>query len=90
MCISKVITVRFPTPRCLANKLEIKVGDVLKTDLPFFDTCVANLPYQVGAKQVQWNNSLHEFLMVLVQRGRTNSVTLSLDLFTFCFQAVAT
>lgn len=33
--------------RCLANKLEIKVGDVLKTDLPFFDACVANLPYQV-------------------------------------------
>ncbi|GAB0203614.1 probable dimethyladenosine transferase [Grus japonensis] len=33
---------------CLANKLEIKVGDVLKTDLPFFDACVANLPYQVG------------------------------------------
>lgn len=23
------------------------VGDVLKTDLPFFDVCVANLPYQV-------------------------------------------
>uniref|UniRef100_A0A803VUL7 rRNA adenine N(6)-methyltransferase n=1 Tax=Ficedula albicollis TaxID=59894 RepID=A0A803VUL7_FICAL len=36
---------------CLANKLEIKVGDVLKTDLPFFDACVANLPYQVWAKQ---------------------------------------
>jgi len=39
------------SPRCLANKLEIKVGDVLKTDLPFFDACVANLPYQVWAKQ---------------------------------------
>jgi len=23
------------------------VGDVLKADLPFFDACVANLPYQV-------------------------------------------
>ena len=23
------------------------VGDVLKTDLPYFDVCVANLPYQV-------------------------------------------
>nr|XP_048707616.1 probable dimethyladenosine transferase isoform X3 [Caretta caretta] len=34
---------------CLANKLEIKVGDVLKTDLPFFDTCVANLPYQISS-----------------------------------------
>lgn len=36
-----------PFCRCLANKLEIKVGDVLKTELPFFDACVANLPYQV-------------------------------------------
>ncbi|XP_030421872.1 probable dimethyladenosine transferase isoform X3 [Gopherus evgoodei] len=34
---------------CIANKLEIKVGDVLKTDLPFFDTCVANLPYQISS-----------------------------------------
>ncbi|NXI43925.1 DIM1 transferase, partial [Galbula dea] len=33
----------------LANKLEIKVGDVLKTDLPFFDACVANLPYQISS-----------------------------------------
>ncbi|XP_048457229.1 probable dimethyladenosine transferase isoform X2 [Rhincodon typus] len=31
-----------------ASKLQIMVGDVLKTDLPFFDACVANLPYQVG------------------------------------------
>lgn len=39
------------SPRCLANKLEIKVGDVLKTELPFFDACVANLPYQVCTKK---------------------------------------
>lgn len=32
----------------MQNKLQILVGDVLKTDLPFFDVCVANLPYQVG------------------------------------------
>lgn len=31
----------------MQNKLQILVGDVLKTDLPFFDVCVANLPYQV-------------------------------------------
>ena len=30
-----------------ASKLQIIVGDVLKTDLPYFDCCVANLPYQV-------------------------------------------
>ncbi|KAM6302013.1 dimethyladenosine transferase isoform 2-T2 [Podargus strigoides] len=33
----------------LANKLEIKVGDILKTDLPFFDACVANLPYKISS-----------------------------------------
>lgn len=31
----------------MQTKLQILVGDVLKTDLPFFDVCVANLPYQV-------------------------------------------
>jgi len=32
----------------LHNKLEILVGDVLKNELPFFDVCVANMPYQVN------------------------------------------
>lgn len=31
----------------MQTKLQILVGDVLKTELPFFDVCVANLPYQV-------------------------------------------
>jgi 18S rRNA (adenine1779-N6/adenine1780-N6)-dimethyltransferase len=31
------------------NKLEIRVGDVLKNDLPFFDVCVANMPYQISS-----------------------------------------
>ncbi|CAF0739635.1 unnamed protein product [Brachionus calyciflorus] len=33
----------------LQNKLEIRVGDVLKNDLPFFDVCVANMPYQISS-----------------------------------------
>ncbi|XP_051866401.1 LOW QUALITY PROTEIN: probable dimethyladenosine transferase [Pristis pectinata] len=33
----------------VANKLQIMVGDVLKADLPFFDACVANLPYQISS-----------------------------------------
>lgn len=33
----------------MQNKLQILVGDVLKTDLPFFDVCVANLPYQISS-----------------------------------------
>ena len=31
------------------HKLQIIHGDVLKVDLPFFDICVANLPYQISS-----------------------------------------
>jgi len=31
------------------NRLKIIVGDVLKTELPYFDICVANLPYQISS-----------------------------------------
>ncbi|XP_023027247.2 probable dimethyladenosine transferase [Leptinotarsa decemlineata] len=34
------------------QKLQILVGDVLKTDLPFFDICVANIPYQISSPLV--------------------------------------
>lgn len=30
-----------------ASKLQILAGDVIKMDLPYFDVCVANIPYQV-------------------------------------------
>jgi 18S rRNA (adenine1779-N6/adenine1780-N6)-dimethyltransferase len=29
------------------RKLEIIVGDFLKTELPYFDVCISNTPYQV-------------------------------------------
>ena len=31
-----------------ASPLQIIHGDVMKVDLPYFDICVANIPYQVG------------------------------------------
>ena len=31
------------------HNLQIIQGDVLKVDLPFFDICVANLPYQISS-----------------------------------------
>lgn len=31
------------------NKLHLIIGDVLKSDLPYFDCCVANLPYQISS-----------------------------------------
>lgn len=33
----------------LQNKLQIIVGDAIKTELPFFDVCVANMPYQISS-----------------------------------------
>ena len=33
----------------LEKKLQIIQADVLKVDLPFFDVCVANLPYQISS-----------------------------------------
>lgn len=36
----------------LQSKLQIIVGDVLKSDLPFFDACVANIPYQISSPLV--------------------------------------
>ncbi|KAI4464942.1 dimethyladenosine transferase [Holotrichia oblita] len=33
----------------LQQKLQIMVGDVLKTELPFFDVCIANVPYQISS-----------------------------------------
>ncbi|CAL1352054.1 unnamed protein product [Linum trigynum] len=32
-----------------SNKLKVIQGDVLKTDLPYFDICVANIPYQISS-----------------------------------------
>merc|ERR1719427_1623534 len=33
----------------LQNKLTMMVGDIIKTELPFFDVCVANVPYQISS-----------------------------------------
>lgn len=33
----------------MQSKLEILVGDAIKTELPYFDVCVANLPYQISS-----------------------------------------
>ncbi|XP_037039760.1 probable dimethyladenosine transferase [Bradysia coprophila] len=36
----------------LQSKLQILVGDALKTELPFFDICIANVPYQISSPLV--------------------------------------
>ncbi|KAL8150353.1 hypothetical protein V2J09_020161 [Rumex salicifolius] len=35
-----------------SNQLKIIQGDVLKCDLPYFDICVANIPYQISSPLV--------------------------------------
>ncbi|XP_050302219.1 probable dimethyladenosine transferase isoform X2 [Anthonomus grandis grandis] len=36
----------------LQSKLQIEIGDVLKKELPFFNVCVANVPYQISSPLV--------------------------------------
>ncbi|XP_074302633.1 ribosomal RNA small subunit methyltransferase-like [Silene latifolia] len=36
----------------LSNRLQVIQGDVLKCDLPYFDICVANIPYQISSPLV--------------------------------------
>ncbi|XP_042490572.1 ribosomal RNA small subunit methyltransferase-like [Macadamia integrifolia] len=38
---------RFQGP--YSNRLKVIQGDVLKCDLPYFDICVANIPYQISS-----------------------------------------
>lgn len=37
-----------------AANLKIIHGDILKVDLPYFDVCVANVPYQVRFVSARW------------------------------------
>lgn len=71
--------------RPLQAKLQILIGDVLKTDLPFFDVCVANLPYQVRTCFCQIHTSLSVSCIAL----GPNTVSLCADFITFCLQAPA-
>ena len=33
------------------KRLQILLGDVVKTELPYFDVCISNTPYQVDSMQ---------------------------------------
>ena len=34
------------------KRLEVLLGDVVKTDLPYFDVCISNTPYQVNSSKL--------------------------------------
>ncbi|XP_014238455.1 probable dimethyladenosine transferase [Trichogramma pretiosum] len=36
----------------MQQKLEILIGDVIKSEFPFFDLCIANVPYQISSPLV--------------------------------------
>ena len=43
------------------KRLEVMLGDVVKTELPYFDVCISNTPYQVWtivARHVPWTQAL--------------------------------
>ncbi|KPI39367.1 Dimethyladenosine transferase [Cyphellophora attinorum] len=33
----------------MAKKLDVVLGDVMKTELPYFDVCISNTPYQISS-----------------------------------------
>ncbi|CAH7673072.1 S-adenosyl-L-methionine-dependent methyltransferase [Phakopsora pachyrhizi] len=43
---------RFQGKPQIMKKLDIIVGDFLKTDLPYFDACISNTPYQISSPLV--------------------------------------
>ena len=52
--------------RSLASKLQVVVGDVLKTELPYFDVCVANLPFQVQSLSQEYINHASCVLIMIM------------------------
>ena len=41
------------------KKLEIILGDFVKADLPYFDVCISNTPYQVRTIRTISSSDLH-------------------------------
>jgi len=55
----------------LQQKLQIIYGDVIKVDLPYFDICVANIPYQISSPlifKLLAHRPLFRCAVILIQR----------------------
>lgn len=46
------LTKRFQGHPEYERKLEVMIGDCIKTDLPYFDVCISNTPYQISSPLV--------------------------------------
>ena len=49
------------------KRLELMIGDVIKTDLPYFDVCISNTPYQV--RLCHFSNDTSQFQYFMVDNG---------------------
>ena len=64
------------------------VGDVLKTELPFFDVCVANLPYQVRYTSILYRSApALSTVCIAIFALFQESHLASIDLFLTCYDA---
>lgn len=43
------------------KRLQVTLGDVIKTELPYFDVCISNTPYQVSFRPFSRQNPLKLF-----------------------------
>jgi len=65
------LTKRFPQHSEAGQKLVLIKGDAIKTDWPFFDLCVANLPYQISSPvifKMLCHRPIFRCAVVMVQR----------------------
>lgn len=49
---SKRLHVSYDVPRPEQRKLDIMIGDFVKAELPYFDVCISNTPYQISSPLV--------------------------------------
>jgi 18S rRNA (adenine1779-N6/adenine1780-N6)-dimethyltransferase len=55
----------------LKERLELIQGDILKMELPYFDVCVANIPYQISSPlifKLLAHRPFHRYSVLMLQR----------------------
>ncbi len=51
--------------------MQVIQGDILKTELPYFDVCVANIPYQISSAivfKLLFHRPLFRFAVIMFQK----------------------
>lgn len=55
------------------KRLQVTLGDVIKTELPYFDVCISNTPYQVSLRPFSRQNPLNLFFPVVKPQCQISS-----------------